>query len=46
VTFARGQNLSELRLLDPKTLLGKWTGLDAAVAKVLGETIYFVLKRG
>jgi hypothetical protein len=46
VSFARGQNLSELRLLDPKTLLGKWTGLDAAAAKVLGETIYFVLKRG
>jgi hypothetical protein len=45
VKFGRGPNLSELRLLGPKTLLGKWTGLDPAVAKALGETIYFVLKR-
>ena len=45
VQFGRGPNLSELRLLGPKTLLGKWTGLDPAVAKALGETIYFVLKR-
>ncbi len=45
VQFARGLNASELRLLDPKTLLGKWTGLDSAVAKALGDTIYFVLKR-
>jgi cholesterol oxidase len=45
VTFARGLNLGELRLLGPKTLLGRWTGLDSAVANALGETIYFVLKR-
>jgi hypothetical protein len=45
VTFARGLNLSELRLLGPKTLLGKWTGLDPAAAKALGDPIYFVLKR-
>jgi hypothetical protein len=37
--------LSELRLLGPKTLLGKWTGLDPAAAKALGDPIYFVLKR-
>ena len=45
VKFGHGPNLSELRLLGPKTLLGKWTGLDAAAAKALGETFYFVLKR-
>jgi hypothetical protein len=45
VTFARGLNLNELRLLGPKTLLGRWTALDSAVAKALGDTIYFVLKR-
>ena len=45
VQFARGLNASELRLLDPTTLLGKWTGLDSAVAKALGDTIYFVLKK-
>ena len=45
VQFGAGFNASELRLLGPKTLLGKWTGLDSAVAKVLGDTIYFVLKR-
>jgi hypothetical protein len=45
VQFARGLNASELRLLGSTTLLGKWTGLDSAVAKALGDTIYFVLKR-
>jgi hypothetical protein len=45
VEFTRGLNAGELRLLGPKTLLGKWTGLDSPVAKALGDTIWFVLKR-
>jgi hypothetical protein len=45
VQFGRGLDANELRLLGPTTLLGKWTGLDSAVAKVLGDTICFVLKR-
>ncbi len=45
VDFARTPNPDELRLLSPTTLLGRWTGLDSPVAKALGETIYFVLKR-
>ena len=45
VEFSRPFDAKELRKLGPNTLLGKWTGLDPAVAKVLGDSLYFVLKR-
>ena len=44
--FGRGFQASELRLLGATTLLGRWAGLDSAVAKALGETIWFVLTQG
>ena len=39
--FTCSPDPATLRMLGPKTLLGKWTG----VAPALGDTIYFVLKR-
>jgi len=43
--FTRAFNAAEFRKLGPKTLLGKWTAVDSALAKALGDPIYFVLKR-
>lgn len=43
--FTRTLKAGEVRLLGPKTLVGRWTGLDSAVAKTLGDTIWFVLKK-
>jgi cholesterol oxidase len=41
VAFSCAPELGSMRMLGPKTLLGKWKG----VAPGLGDTIYFVLKR-
>ena len=41
IEFSCAPEAGSMRMLGPKTLLGKWTG----VAPVLGDTIYFVLQR-
>ena len=40
VKFARGLNLSELRLLGPKTLLGKWTGWTRRWRRAGGHDLF------
>ena len=45
IEFTRPFDSNNLRKLGAGILLGKWTDLEPAVAKVLGDSLYFVLKR-